>query len=100
MSKPLLYPWDGYYQQSKLLSSPEEKANKLCIEEILVSYEMGDVQLEHLIDNLLAHVTEDGLVHEGDRRPWGLDDLATRNALCGVVRMWKRGLLGPDPVVM
>ena len=48
---------------------------------------MGDINIEHLIDNLLAHGTEDGLAHEGNRRPLGLDDLATRNALCGLFRM-------------
>ena len=87
ISKPLLYPKNWYYQQSRLLSSPEEKVKKLCIEEILVSSEMGDINIEHLIDNLLAHGTEDGLAHEGNRRPLGLDDLATRNALCGLFRM-------------
>lgn len=95
MPKHLPYPWMGYYQRSELLSSPEEKAKKLCIEEILVSFEMGKVKLEHLLDNLLAHVTEDGLAHEGDGRDAGLGDLASRNALCAVFRMWTLGLLGP-----
>lgn len=67
-------------------------ANSLCFAPLATAFHNERVTVEQYFNNLLAHVTTNGLAHNDDsaspRSRAALTSLITLDAVCGAFRIW------------